>query len=149
MHYPVSGATALQLLSVPPPRFFDQLRLAHTHDVEVFRLEQRYGIRLGKQAPSIVGQAFQLLQRFPALFDRREIPTPATAADRPEPAARRVEGNSPPQTEMFDGLVLRQLDVAVDTLRKHLPDRFGKAADGDVKRSAKIGSASETVASPK
>src|SRR5688572_19693195 len=46
-----------------------------------------------------------LLDGFPPFLDRREVPLRATETHRPEASLRCIEGNSPPDREVFHDIV--------------------------------------------
>src|SRR5262249_1529388 len=59
-------------------------------------------------------QALAVLDRFPALLDRREIPPLAPSAHDPQATAGRIEGKTAPDGEMLDRFVLAELRLAED-----------------------------------
>ena len=64
--------------------------------------------------------AFALLDGFPALLDRREIPARAVRADDPQPSFVRIERQASPDWEVLDGLVLAEGLMAVQARGVHV-----------------------------
>ena len=75
--------------------------------------DERQALRVTGKADVVGGHAYAgvpkdpltHLHRFPAFFERGQIPALALGADNPQPAARGVKGEAAPDREGFDDLV--------------------------------------------
>jgi hypothetical protein len=66
-----------------------------------------------------VKKPLALLDRFPPLFQRREIPFLTPSTDDPEPALCLVEGQTPSDGKCLDDLVMIEAVVAIETSGIH------------------------------
>ena len=120
-------AAPTELVSVSPRR---ELRAHRPPDAHQFQPLLVTG------EPHIFGRDAQLrvteeplahLDRFPALFDRREVPALTLAAHDPETASLGVEGESAPDREVLDHLVRSEGFVAEHAGAVHRGSRAGGA----------------------
>ncbi len=116
----VALATLAELPTVPPPRFFGQVGTADPDDLERPMAEQGDIVGLVQEAGLVRDQLLQLLQRFPPVLERREIPPFARRADGPEPPLQRVEGDPSAVGEVLEGLVGGEGRRADQTTREQL-----------------------------
>jgi hypothetical protein len=100
-----------ELIPVTPRSELGSLRLANPDQLEAFVQTCQPDLisRDAKLRPSVRPLAF--LDRLPALFDRRKVPTRAFPAHNPQPSLRGVERESAPDREMLDGFVRAELGM--------------------------------------
>ena len=112
-------ATGAQLAPIAPPRLLAALAAADAHDLERTDGEKRDVVGLRQQTPPVDGDLLKLLERLPAVDQRHQRPSPAAAADHPEPAAGRIEGDPPPARQMLQRVVLGEGGLADQAARVH------------------------------
>ena len=116
----MARAPADQLAAKPPPRFFGQVRLAHSHQLHAAHTEQCDILGLQEETRFVPGDFFQCLQILPARFQRNQVPAPAVRADHPEPATQRVERELFTCGEHFERVVGRQRHMAEQAAAEHV-----------------------------
>ena len=83
---------AAKLIAVAPRGHLGTQRAADAHELESLTQLREPDV-VGRDTDAGLGElALALLDRFPPLLDRRQVPALAAAAHDPEPPFRRVEG---------------------------------------------------------
>ncbi len=110
-----------ELISVTPRREFRAQRLANTNELETFAQTRQADLVGGDAQFGPAIRALTLLDCFPPLLDRSEVPSLAFPADYPQPSLCSIERESPTNGEMLDRLVCTEVGFAEETGRIHLP----------------------------
>src|SRR5690606_16419885 len=114
--------TAPELVAVAPRRKLRSQRLANADEVEPIRRPRQTHILRGHPLARIAIQPLARLNGLPALFERREAPAFARAADDPQPAATRVKRQSATDGHLLQHVVPPQISRAEETGREHGAD---------------------------
>lgn len=115
----MTPTAARELIAVAPRGQLRTLRLADANELEPFTQAREADV-IGRDAQLRGAEkTVALLDRFPAVLDRREIPADAPATDDPEAAVRCIEGEPATDGKMLDRFVLAEVGVAENASRVH------------------------------
>ena len=103
---------APELVAVAPRSELGALGLADAHQRQSLRMAGETDVVGGDADAGVPEEALAVLDRFPALLQRREVPAFALHAHDPEAAADRVEGQPAPHWERLHHLIGTQRLVA-------------------------------------
>ena len=100
------------MIAVPPGCELGALRFPDPHEFETLGVARDADVPGRCPHAGAAVEAFTFLDRLPAFFQRRKVPTPALPAHNPEASLRGVERESPPDREasttLFDPKCLWQ-----------------------------------------
>ena len=105
-------ATAAELVSVAPRRELRPHGPSDPHELETLRVLRQAHVLRRHANPSVPEEPLAHLHRLPPLLERGEVPALALAADDPETAPLRVEGQPTTHGEVLDHLILTEWAVA-------------------------------------
>ena len=105
---------AAELVAVPPRRHFGAHRGPDADELQPLPDARQSDVLRGHAQPRVRELSFALFDRFPSLFDRREIPALALSAHDPQSPTRRVEHEAAADREMLDHLVRAETRMAED-----------------------------------
>lgn len=98
-----------ELISVSPRREFRAKWLSNTNQLEAFAQAGEADLIGGNAELGPAIRALTLLDRFPTLLDRSEVPPLALPADHPEPSLCRIESESPANGKMLYRLISAEI----------------------------------------
>ena len=126
------AAAASELVAIAPRRHLRTLRITDAHELEPFLEPRETDLVGGHAQPGGAEGALALLDRLPALLERREVPPLALPAHDPEPALRRVEREPSPHRKVLDRLVAAECAAAEQAGAVHVRpyERRARAVPG-------------------
>lgn len=116
-HLPL--APRAELIAIAPRRHLGALRLTNADEIHALTQPREADIVRAHAQPRIAKAPLHGLNRFPALVQRREVPTRAGATDDPQTPAPRIERETGAHGKAFEGLVLAERLGAVNAGREH------------------------------
>jgi hypothetical protein len=111
--------TATELGAVAPRRKLRAKGRPDAHQLEPLTQPRQADVVGGGAQSRPAIETLALVDRLPALLERREIPSPATRTDDPQSALRRVEGEPAADREPLDGLVDAEIGLAEEAVVVH------------------------------
>ena len=101
-HHNRTPAAAPELIAVAPRGELGTQRLPDAHQLEPLVESSQADVFRGDTLSRRTEASLAILDRLPALFERRQVPTLALATHRPQAALGGVEGQPPPDGERLD-----------------------------------------------
>src|SRR5262245_54618167 len=115
----MSGTSRQELAPVSPRREFRAERLADPDQVGAVSHAGEPDVRGGEPEVRVAEELLTLLDDFPAILERREVPAPAVEADHPQPASRLVEREALPGGRVLQHLVGAERVMAEEATAVH------------------------------